>query len=57
MGLPCCAISVLTDECNPEALEKVNIENILAVAKKSEPDLAELIVVLVRRLDEGLEFP
>jgi purine-nucleoside phosphorylase len=54
MGLPCCAISVLTDECNPEALERVNIESILAVAKESEPDLTELIVALVRRLDEGL---
>ena len=54
MGLPCCAISVLTDECNPEALERVNIESILAVAKESEPDLTELIVALVGRLDEGL---
>lgn len=54
MGLPCCAISVLTDECNPKALERVNIESILAVAKESEPDLTKLIVALVRRLDEGL---
>ena len=54
MGLPCCAISVLTDECDPEALEKVDIDAILAVARRSEPGLTALISRMVRRLDEGL---
>ena len=54
MGLPCCAISVLTDECDPENLQRVDIDDIVSVARGAEPGLTALICNIVRRLDEGL---
>jgi len=50
MGLPCCAISVLTDDCDPDNLQPANIKQIVAVAKKAEKKLTELYVVLIKRL-------
>lgn len=47
MGLPCMAISVLTDDCDPDNLAVANIQEILAIAGKAEPLLTELIVSLV----------
>ena len=43
LGLPVAAISVLTDDCDPDNLAPVNIEEILAVAKKSERGLVKII--------------
>lgn len=51
MGIPCCAISVLTDECNPDALDPVDIKEIVAVARRAEPGLAALISSVVKLLD------
>ncbi len=50
MGLPCCAISVLTDECDPENLEPVAIEDILAAAAIAEPQLTTIYTELIARL-------
>jgi purine-nucleoside phosphorylase len=50
MGLPCCAISVLTDDCDPDNLKPVNIAEIIAVAKKSEPVLTTLYKELIARI-------
>ncbi len=50
MGLPCCAISVLTDECDPENLEPVEIADILAAAAIAEPNLIKLYTELISRL-------
>lgn len=50
MGLPCCAISVLTDECDPDNLQPVNIEDIIATANKAEVKLTTLYFQLVGRL-------
>ncbi|MEM7108699.1 MAG: purine-nucleoside phosphorylase [Bacteroidota bacterium] len=50
MGLPCCAISVLTDDCDPDHLEPVNIEEIIAIAGQAEVKLTELYVQLIARL-------
>lgn len=47
MNLPCCAISVLTDECDPEHLEPVAIEDILAAAAIAEPQLTVLYTELI----------
>lgn len=46
MGLPVAAISVLTDECDPDNLHPVDIDDIIATAKAAEKDL----VVLLRKL-------
>jgi len=50
MSLPCCAISVLTDECDPEHLEPVAIEDILAAAAIAEPQLTSLYTELIAQL-------
>lgn len=43
VGLPCAAISILTDECDPDNLQPVNIEDIISTAGKAEPMMVELI--------------
>ena len=50
IGLPCCAISVLTDECDPDNLKPVSIAEILEIAGKAEKNLTKLYVELIRRL-------
>lgn len=50
MGLPCCAISVLTDECDPDNLEPVDISEILEAAAVAEPQLTRLYTQLIDRL-------
>jgi purine-nucleoside phosphorylase len=50
MGLPCCAVSVLTDDCDPDNLKPVDIKEIVAVASKAEPTLTKLYVALIARL-------
>ncbi len=50
MGLLCCAISVLTDDCDPDNLAPANIADIIATAGKAEPDLTTLYTQLISRL-------
>jgi purine-nucleoside phosphorylase len=50
MGIPCCAISVLTDDCDPKNLKPVNIQEIVAVAGKAEPKLTKLYMDLIASL-------
>ena len=50
MGLPCCAISVLTDDCDPDNLKPVNIAEIIETAGKAETKLTELYVELISRI-------
>jgi purine-nucleoside phosphorylase len=44
------AISVLTDECDPENLKRVNISEIIAMAQKAEPDMIILFKGLIKSL-------
>lgn len=50
MSLPCCAISVLTDDCDPDNLKPANINEIVAVAGKAETKLTELYTELIGSL-------
>jgi purine-nucleoside phosphorylase len=50
MNLPCAAISVLTDECDPDNLKPVSIADIIAVASKAEVKLSELMIGLIEQL-------
>lgn len=54
IGLPCAAISVITDECDPDHLEKAELSDILAAAKKAEKNLVLLISAFVKKLDKVL---
>ena len=50
MNMPCAALSVITDECNPEHLAPFNIDEVLTIAKKSEPLLTQLFSEFMSRL-------
>lgn len=49
-GIPCAAISVLTDECDPDNLHPVEIKDILDTAAIAELDLIKLFSRLVKEL-------
>jgi purine-nucleoside phosphorylase len=49
-SLPCCAISVLTDNCDPDNLQPVNIAEIIETAGKAEKKLTELYTALIESL-------
>ena len=46
------ALSVVTDECQPDDLHPVDIPTILAVAARTAPSLIRLVSEVVRRLDQ-----
>jgi purine-nucleoside phosphorylase len=48
LQLPVLAISVLTDECNPDDLKPVNIPEIIAVAGQAEPKMITLFKELIK---------
>jgi len=50
MSLPCAVVSVLTDECDPDNLVPVSIEEIIATAKKAEPHLTTLFTKIIEQL-------
>ncbi len=50
MSLPCCAVSVLTDDCDPDNLKPVNLTQIVETAGKAEAMLTDLYAELVSRI-------
>ncbi len=50
LQLPCAAISVITDECDPDNLKPVNIPEIIAVAGKADEKLSQLIAETIQFL-------
>jgi purine-nucleoside phosphorylase len=50
MGLPCAAISVITDECDPDNLKPVNIQEIIEAAGKADQKLADLMKLTIEAL-------
>jgi purine-nucleoside phosphorylase len=46
-GMACAAISVVTDECDPDNLHPVNIEEIIAVAGLADAVLSKLLVNVI----------
>jgi purine-nucleoside phosphorylase len=50
MQLPCAAISVITDECDPDNLQPVNIQEIIAVAGQADKKLASLMSATIQSL-------
>lgn len=47
MGLPCCAMSVLTDDCDPDNLKAVSLADIIAEAARAEPNLVRIFCDLI----------
>ncbi|GAA4312577.1 purine-nucleoside phosphorylase [Pontixanthobacter gangjinensis] len=50
LNIPVSAISVITDQGDPDNLEKVDIQDILAMAAKAEPDMVKLFKELLKKL-------
>ncbi|MGB7394077.1 MAG: purine-nucleoside phosphorylase [Pricia sp.] len=50
LDLPVVAISVLTDSCDPDNLQPVDIQAILAVAEKAEPRMVKLFRELIKAM-------
>lgn len=48
MNMRVVAISVITDECFPDALEPVAIEDVLAAAARAEPHLTRIMAAVAR---------
>ena len=50
VGLPCCAISVITDLCDPDNLHPADIADIIAAAIQGEKKLVVLVKDLIQNL-------
>lgn len=51
IGLPCAAVSVITDECDPENLERVNIAEIIEVAGQADIVLSNLFTEVIKTIE------
>lgn len=51
LGLPCAAISVITDECDPDNLQAVDIAEIIAVAGKADEKLSAILAATIASLE------
>ena len=50
LNLKAAAVSVLTDECDPDNLKPIDINEIIAMANKAEPDMITLFKELIKSL-------
>lgn len=50
MDMRVCAISVVTDVCDPDNLAVVSLEEVIAVANEAEPKVSSLIQTLIERM-------
>jgi purine-nucleoside phosphorylase len=50
MSLPCATVSVITDECDPDNLQPISIEEIIEVAAKADKKLSLLFKRLIEEL-------
>lgn len=48
LNLPCAAVSVLTDECDPKNLQPIDIAEIIAIAGKAEPKMITLFKEVIK---------
>lgn len=51
MKLPCAAISVITDECDPDDLQPVNIDDIIKTAGSADITLTRLFVTAIKSIE------
>lgn len=51
MGLPCAAVSVITDECDPDNLKPIDIPEIMEVAAKADKKLSEVFAEVIGKLN------
>jgi purine-nucleoside phosphorylase len=49
-GMRVLGLSIITDQCLPDALEEASVEKIIAVASRAEPNLTALVCAVLDRL-------
>ena len=49
-GMRVLGLSVITDQCLPDALEPATLDRILGVARRAEPNLTALVRGVLERL-------
>lgn len=50
MGIKVLGISIITDECFPETLKPINVEEIIATAMKAEPNMTLIMKEVIKKL-------
>jgi purine-nucleoside phosphorylase len=50
MGIRVLGISIITDECFPDSLQPVNVEEIIATAMKAEPKMTLIMKEVIKKL-------
>jgi purine-nucleoside phosphorylase len=50
MGMKVLGISIITDECFPDSLKPVNVEEIIATAMQAEPKMTLIMKEVIKRL-------
>jgi purine-nucleoside phosphorylase len=50
MGMKVFGVSIMTDECFPDSLKPVTLEEVIAVANKAEPRMTAVMKEVVRRM-------
>jgi purine-nucleoside phosphorylase len=50
MGMKVLGMSIITDECFPETLKKVNVEEIIAAAMAAEPKMTLIMKEVIKRI-------
>ena len=50
MELTCCAVSVLTDECDPDNLKPANIDDIIKVAVAADEKLSDIFETAIKNI-------
>jgi purine-nucleoside phosphorylase len=51
LGMKVLGVSIITDQCLPDALAAASVEQIIAVARAAEPQLTTLVRGVVARLN------
>ncbi len=49
-GMKTLGVSIITDECVPDALDPADIDKIIATAQRAEPDLTRLVTGVLQRM-------
>ena len=50
MGIKVLGVSIITDECFPDTLQPVNVEEIIATAQKAEPKMTLIMSEVIKKL-------
>ena len=50
LSMPCAAVSVITDECDPDNLKAVDIEQIIEIAGRADEKLSRLFAGVIKDL-------